>query len=397
MAVPCVCPCVPLPCPEAVSGLCPCAVAACHIRVPCPCAVAACHIHVRVPLPCATCQGCVLCLCPVAAGRVPVPCPCAMAACHIRVPVPCPCAMAACHIRVPVPCPCAMAACHIRVPMPCPCAMAACHIRVPVPCPCAMAACHIRVPVPCPCAMAACHIRVPVPCPCATAACHIRVPVPCPCGIAMCHIPCPCPVAACRVPPVSPTLRACPVPAPLSPWCTRLGGLCRGTVTRCWHVSPRGRWRGGCRGPAVPVGRSRVREEPAAPPEGIKPQAGGGAAVSPARCPRHCHPAARPCLSPPASSTMVTSPRPWRVLAAVALCALLCLGTLAAAYPPKPESPGDEASPEEMAKYFSALRHYINLVTRQRYGKRASPEAVVSELLLGTSSDGARYDDDSAW
>ncbi|KAM6042754.1 peptide YY-like isoform 1-T2 [Theristicus caerulescens] len=94
---------------------------------------------------------------------------------------------------------------------------------------------------------------------------------------------------------------------------------------------------------------------------------------------------------------MVTSPRPWRALAAVALCTLLCLATLAAAYPAKPESPGDDASPEEMAKYFSALRHYINLVTRQRYGKRASPEALVSELLLGASSDRSRYDDDAAW
>ncbi|XP_040473341.1 peptide YY-like isoform X1 [Falco naumanni] len=99
----------------------------------------------------------------------------------------------------------------------------------------------------------------------------------------------------------------------------------------------------------------------------------------------------------PVPMQMVTSPRPWRMLVALALCALLCLGTLVAAYPPKPESPGDDASPEEMAKYFSALRHYINLVTRQRYGKRASPEAVVSELLLGASSDKSWYDDDSAW
>nr|XP_025976802.1 peptide YY-like [Dromaius novaehollandiae] len=92
---------------------------------------------------------------------------------------------------------------------------------------------------------------------------------------------------------------------------------------------------------------------------------------------------------------MVASPRRWRVLAAAALGALLCL---AGAYPPKPESPGDDASPEEMARYFSALRHYINLVTRQRYGKRASAEALASELPLGASSGHTgRYDDDSSW
>ncbi|XP_032647161.1 peptide YY-like [Chelonoidis abingdonii] len=97
---------------------------------------------------------------------------------------------------------------------------------------------------------------------------------------------------------------------------------------------------------------------------------------------------------------MVASAKLWPMLVAVTLCVLFCLGALVEAYPPKPENPGDNASPEEMAKYFSALRHYINLVTRQRYGKRSSPEALMSELLFGDSGDHtgrSRYEDSYLW
>ncbi|XP_074835282.1 transmembrane protein 101 isoform X2 [Carettochelys insculpta] len=103
---------------------------------------------------------------------------------------------------------------------------------------------------------------------------------------------------------------------------------------------------------------------------------------------------------PHTQQEMVAALKLWPALVAMTLCVLFCLGELVEAYPPKPENPGDDASPEEMAKYFSALRHYINLVTRQRYGKRSSPESLMSELLFGDSSNHnsrVRYEDSYIW
>ncbi|XP_005907735.2 peptide YY [Bos mutus] len=88
-----------------------------------------------------------------------------------------------------------------------------------------------------------------------------------------------------------------------------------------------------------------------------------------------------------ASLQMMSGRRSWPAMATVLLTLLVCLGELVDAYPAKPQAPGEHASPDELNRYYTSLRHYLNLVTRQRFGKRDFSEALLSILLFPDRED----------
>uniref|UniRef100_A0A3B3SBR8 Neuropeptide Y n=1 Tax=Paramormyrops kingsleyae TaxID=1676925 RepID=A0A3B3SBR8_9TELE len=84
----------------------------------------------------------------------------------------------------------------------------------------------------------------------------------------------------------------------------------------------------------------------------------------------------------------------------VAFCAVYCVCVLADAFPSIPARPGESALPKDLTKYYSALRHYINLITRQRYGKRSRLDTLFPEVVVKDGIENSpvlRYDQPLAW
>uniref|UniRef100_A0A8C4WVD0 Uncharacterized protein n=1 Tax=Eptatretus burgeri TaxID=7764 RepID=A0A8C4WVD0_EPTBU len=59
---------------------------------------------------------------------------------------------------------------------------------------------------------------------------------------------------------------------------------------------------------------------------------------------------------------------------------------LCSAFPRQPLAPPVNASPEDIMKYMNAVRHYLNLITRQRYGRHSKLDDQVRRGLIREST-----------
>nr|XP_011729950.1 peptide YY-like [Macaca nemestrina] len=85
---------------------------------------------------------------------------------------------------------------------------------------------------------------------------------------------------------------------------------------------------------------------------------------------------------------MVSVRRSWPTMATVLLALLVYLGALVEAHPIKPEAPGEDASLEELSRYYASLSHYLNLVTRPRpQAWDDSPDTRLSKTFFPDGED----------
>ncbi|NWS12750.1 PAHO protein, partial [Pachyramphus minor] len=61
------------------------------------------------------------------------------------------------------------------------------------------------------------------------------------------------------------------------------------------------------------------------------------------------------------------------------VCALALLPLRPRAAPAQPTYPGDDAPVEDLLRFYNDLQQYLNVVTRPRYGKRASGRVLGEE------------------
>ncbi|XP_053944593.1 pancreatic hormone-like [Cuculus canorus] len=69
----------------------------------------------------------------------------------------------------------------------------------------------------------------------------------------------------------------------------------------------------------------------------------------------------------------------WPSLLLLACALVLLVGHRSTASPEQPTYPGDDAPVEDLVRFYNDLQQYLNVVTRQRYGKRSGSRALGEE------------------